>query len=189
MNNPMDIGYIYGLNKANYNNKTSISPSNEYYREENCNTNDNKSNTKDSHIIANENVSYLLREENSMENHNNNSMSYRSQDLSPQEFIRINMAFPKEDNVNNVNAVPLNINKNRSCSNDYVEDVWKNMTSFLGTQIGRMAEVEFSVNGETVIKNGYIDIVGENYIVMSNPENNSTILCDNGNIKFITFYD
>lgn len=119
MNNPMDIGYIYGLNKANYN-KTSISSSNDYTKEENFNTNDNNPNTKDNHIIANQNVSYLLREEKSMENHNNNS-----QNLSPQEFIRINMAFPKEDNVNNINAVPLNINKNKSCSNDYVEDVWK----------------------------------------------------------------
>ena len=64
------------------------------------------------------------------------------------------------------------------------------MNSYLRTQVGKMAEIEFLVgNNNTAIKRGYIINVGANYIILRELNGNGKIICDYYNIKFVTIYD
>ncbi|MEE0859596.1 MAG: hypothetical protein U0M12_09075 [Acutalibacteraceae bacterium] len=60
------------------------------------------------------------------------------------------------------------------------------MTSFLRTQTGKKARVEFKDDYNITIKYGCLVGVGENYIVLQEFNSDTLLVCDNSDIKFIT---
>lgn len=164
LNNIMDIGSMYGIKrKYNTNNKKllPIKTANNPKRE----------------MIINNNAPYLLRSESEMnsedctEKQNNiDGCMNKNVPLISQEFIKKNM----------LSCYDYDMNR---------KIMWKDMNSYVATQIGRIAELEFFIGNETTSKIGYITFVGENYIIIRNQDLGESILCRCDDIKFITFYD
>lgn len=64
------------------------------------------------------------------------------------------------------------------------------MNDLLRTQVGKMADIEFLVGGNTThLKRGQITGVGTNYIVIREYDTGRTMVGDFSDIKFVTIYD
>ena len=77
------------------------------------------------------------------------------------------------------------INTNQISDSIAVQDL-QCMNSFLRTQTGKKAQVEFRDDYSITIKYGYLVAVGENYIVLQEFNSDNLLVCDNNDIKFIT---
>ncbi|MEE1055978.1 MAG: hypothetical protein UH239_01880 [Acutalibacteraceae bacterium] len=63
------------------------------------------------------------------------------------------------------------------------------MNGFLRSQTGKIAEVEFIVDGITKIKQGYLTAIGDNYILITEIDTGKLIVCDHADLKFVTLYN
>ena len=64
----------------------------------------------------------------------------------------------------------------------------KNMDAFLRTQIGRNVRMQFLIGTDTLIeKSGVLLAVGNNFVVLRDPESGEVVVCDFGGAKFVNF--
>lgn len=64
----------------------------------------------------------------------------------------------------------------------------KNMDAFLRTQIGRNVRMQFLIGTDTLIeKSGVLLAVGNNFVVLREPESGEVVVCDFGGTKFVNF--
>lgn len=63
------------------------------------------------------------------------------------------------------------------------------MNGFLRSQTGKIAEVEFIVDGITRIKQGYLTAIGDNYLLITEIDTGKLIVCDHSTLKFVTLYN
>ncbi len=64
----------------------------------------------------------------------------------------------------------------------------KNMDAFLRTQIGRNVRMQFLIGTDALIeKSGVLLAVGNNFVVLRDPESGEVVVCDFGGAKFVNF--
>ncbi len=205
MNNPIDIGAMYGINNrsnqmANHNMSTSEiidemnMPMQGWQEEKNCNKmtpynassmsyQDSKHNmySNQNHNMNNpQNISTNSGMSSGMNNQNymNNMHTNNNAQLMPMH--------------NNMGMQSINTAPTITIKNSHLND--KNnieyMNDLLRTQVGKLAEVEFLIGtNSTHLKQGQITGVGTNYIVIKEFDTGRTTVGNFENIKFVTIYD
>ena len=62
------------------------------------------------------------------------------------------------------------------------------MDAFLRTLIGRNVRMQFLIGTDTLIeKSGVLLAVGNNFVVLRDPESGEVVVCDFGGAKFVNF--
>lgn len=64
----------------------------------------------------------------------------------------------------------------------------KNMDAFLRTQIGKNVRMQFLIGTDTLIeKSGELLAVGNNFVVLREPDSGEVVVCEFGGTKFVNF--
>lgn len=210
MNNPIDIGAMYGINNRsnqmpshnNMNMSTSeiIDEMNmpvsmqSWQNEKSCSNNMTPYDTD--MPMHSSDIQYQDREHNMYSTQNHNTMnshksSNRTNNMTNQRYMHTNnnaQLMP----MNNMGMQGMNTPQIITIKNSHLND--KNsveyMNDLLRTQVGKLAEVEFLIGtNSTHLKQGQITGVGTNYIVIKEFDTGRTTIGNFENIKFVTIYD
>lgn len=215
MNNPIDIGRMYGLNNTN---TRTISSQDAMHmrnnaihfpqRENTQNTYDTGMSTQEEAVNITDDMPYNSECGMNKQSYDNNRNMYSTQNKksnlnnmkhsNTSNNANQNMWQSTGDNMQNgsqlmpinygmsAHSVTPNIIYQSSTHNHNIEY----MNELMRTQVGKMADVEFLVGTSTThIKRGQITGVGTNYIVIKEYDTGRTMVGDFSDIKFVTIYD
>lgn len=184
MNNPIDIGRIYGLNSADTRtmNTTDTMHSNMYgdypqmndmeMSDEMCMPMRRGMNTSQSTMQQEQNTTNTeppMQNEDFMSNNTQLAVPMKNQAM--------------QSTRNPTNVIIKNPYTQVSSNIEFMNDL-------LRTHVGKMAEVEFLIGtNSTHIRRGQLTGVGSNYIVLKEYSTGRTMIADFYNIKFVTIYD
>ncbi|MEE0266234.1 MAG: hypothetical protein UD936_11465 [Acutalibacteraceae bacterium] len=213
MNNPIDIGAMYGINSRSsqmlehdsMNMGTSditneMNMSMQGWGKDSCNAEMTPYNDMTMH---NNDMQYNNREQNmySNQSYNVNSNQRRNTNQGRANAMADNSYMQNMHTSNNAQLMPLHNNMGMQNMNTAPAITIKNshlndknniehMNDLLRTQVGKLAEVEFLIGtNSTHLKQGQITGVGTNYIVIKEFDTGRTTIGNFENIKFVTIYD
>ncbi len=204
MNNPIDIGAMYGIDSTSNNmqNHSNMNMSTSEIIDEMNMPMQNWQNEKSCDKMTPYNTSsmpYQDRERNMYSNQNQNMNRYNNQNSGMSSYMNNQNYMPNMTH-NNTQLMPMqnmgmqgmNTTPIITIKSSHLND--KNnieyMNDLLRTQVGKMAEVEFLIGANsTHLKQGQITGVGTNYIVIKEFDTGRTTVGNFENIKFVTIYD
>lgn len=185
MNNPIDIGRMYGLSGTNtqtmMNNPDDMNLLNRMVDIPQM----NESQMSDEMCMPMQNRGMNIANETS----NQSTQNTAGQSIANTQMTRQNNSELAMYNKSNHNIQPQ---ANVIFENPYMQksNNIEFMNDLLRTHIGKLAEVEFLIGtNNTHIRRGQLTGVGSNYIVLKEFSTGRTMIADFYNIKFVTIYD